>query len=66
MVVDWTYPDGSTQRLQAVTSEDSGMASFEMRNVKTGMHTLEVVDVIYFEHRFDKELSTLTASIKVK
>jgi hypothetical protein len=66
VVVDWTHPNGSTQRLQVVTSEDSGLARFEMRNVKSGMHTLEVVDVIYLEHRFDRELSTLTASIKVK
>lgn len=66
VVVDWTYPDGSTERLQAVTSEDSGMASFEMRNVKTGTHTLEVVDVIYLQHPFDTERSMLTSSIKVK
>ena len=66
VVVDWTYPDGSTQQLQAVTSKDAGMASFEMHNVKSGMHTLEVVDVIYLEHPFDRERSMLTASIKVK
>ena len=65
VVVDWIYPDGSTQRLQAETAS-SGLARFEMLNVKSGTHSLEVVDVIFQEHRFDKQLSTLTASIKVK
>jgi hypothetical protein len=65
VVVDWTYPNGSTQRFQYVTS-DSGVASFEMRNVKSGTHSLEVVDVVYLEHPFDRELSTLTSSINVK
>jgi hypothetical protein len=65
VVVDWTYPNGSTQRFQYVTS-DSGVASFEMRNVKSGMHSLEVVDVVYLEHPFDRELSMLTSSIMVK
>jgi hypothetical protein len=65
VVVDWTYPNGSTQRFQYVTS-DSGVASFEMRNVKSGTHSLEVVDVVYLEHPFDRELSMLTSSIMVK
>jgi hypothetical protein len=65
VIVDWTYHDGSTERLQAVTDE-SGLARFEMRNVKSGTHTLDVFDVVYGEHRFDTELSTLTASIEVK
>ena len=65
VVVDWTYHDGSTERLQADTNE-SGLARFEMRNVKSGTHTLDVVDVVYLEHRFDRELSVLTSSIKVK
>ena len=66
VIVDWTYPNGSTERLEAVTSEDAGMVSFEMHNVKSGTHTLEVVDVIYLEHPLDRERSTLTASIEVK
>jgi len=65
VIIDWTYPDGSTQRLQADTNS-SGLAQFEMRNVKSGTHTLDVVDVVYGEHRFDRELSTLTSSIDVK
>jgi len=65
VVVDWTFPDGSTQRLQAVTSE-SGAASFEMVKAKSGTHTFEVIDVIYLEHPFDADYGTLTASIKVK
>jgi len=65
VIVDWTYPNGSTQRLQAVTS-DSGVASFEVRNVKSGTHSLEVVDVEFGEHPFDREFGVLTSSIKVK
>ena len=65
VVVDWNHPDGSTQRLQADT-DSSGLAQFAMRNVRSGTHTLEVVDVIYLEHLFDRELSTLTSSIEVK
>jgi hypothetical protein len=65
VVVDWTSPNGSTQRLQADTSS-SGVASFEVRNVKSGTHTLEVVDVVFHEHRFDREFGVLTYSIEVK
>ena len=63
--VDWTFPNGKTQRLEADTSS-SGVARWEMPNGKTGTHTLEVVDVVFGEHRFDRENSTLTYSIKVK
>ena len=65
VLVDWTYPNGSTQQLQAVTS-DSGVASFEVRNVKSGTHSVEVVDVVYLEHPFDREYGVLTSSIRVK
>jgi hypothetical protein len=65
VVVDWTFPNGTTQRLEAVTS-DSGVARFEMRNVKSGTYSFEVVDVIYLEHPFDRDYGTLTASIHVK
>jgi hypothetical protein len=65
VVLDWTYPDGSTERLQAVTS-DSGVARFEMRDVRSGTHSIEVLDVIYLEHPFDRDYGTLTSSIKVK
>ena len=63
--LDWTYPNGTTERLEAVTS-DSGVARFEMNKVKTGTHSIEVVDVIYLEHPFDRDYGTLTASIRVK
>jgi hypothetical protein len=65
VIVDWTHPDGSTERLQAVTNE-SGLAIFEMHNVKSGTHSLDMVDVKIGEHRFNRELSTLTSSIEVK
>ncbi|HSG43662.1 MAG TPA: hypothetical protein VLA72_10955 [Anaerolineales bacterium] len=65
VILDWTYPDGSTQRLQAVTN-DSGLARYEMHKVKSGTHSIEVVDVIYGEHPFDRDYGTLTASVRVK
>jgi hypothetical protein len=65
VLVDWTFPNGSTQRLEAVTSS-SGVASFEVRNIKSGTHSLAVFDVEYLEHRFERELSVLTSSIEVK
>jgi len=65
VILDWTYPDGSTQRLQAITN-DSGLAQFVMHKVKSGTHSIEVVDVVYGEHSFDREYGTLTTSIKVK
>ena len=66
VIVDWTDPKGNTERLQAITTEDAGVARFEMNNVKSGTHSIEVVDVVYLEHPFDRENSVLTASIKVK
>jgi hypothetical protein len=66
VILDWTYPNGSTERLSAVTTEDAGMARFEMRNVKTGTHSVKVVDVVYEESPLDRARSNLTASIKVK
>jgi hypothetical protein len=66
VVAVWTYPNGSMQQVQAVTSS-SGLASFELFKIKSGTYKFEVVDVIYPKHRFDRELSTtLTASIRVK
>ena len=66
VVVDWTHPNGNTERLQAFTTEDAGVARFEMNNVKSGTHSIEVVDVVYLEHPFDRSYGTLTSSIKVK
>ncbi len=65
VLVDWTFPNGRAQRLWADTPS-SGMARFEVRDGKSGTHTLVVVDVVFFEHRFDSERSVLTSSIKVK
>jgi hypothetical protein len=66
VIVDWTYPKGRTERLEAVTTEDAGMARFEMENVKTGTHSVEVVDVVFGERPLDRARSNLTASIEVK
>jgi hypothetical protein len=65
VIVDWTYHDGTRERLQAITDE-SGLARFEISNVKSGTHSLEVVDVVYLEHPFDRDYGVLTSSIMVK
>jgi hypothetical protein len=65
VLVDWTYPNGKTERFEVVTSS-SGIASFEVRNVKTGTHSLAVFDVEYREHPLDREYGVLTSSIEVK
>jgi hypothetical protein len=66
VIVDWTHPTGNTERLQAFTTEDAGVARFEMNNVKSGTHSIEVVDVVYPDHPFDRDFGRLTSSIKVK
>jgi hypothetical protein len=66
VTVDWTDPKGNTTRLVADTSGDAGVVTFVMDNVKTGTHSLEVVDVVYPDHPLDRERSMLTSSIKVK
>ncbi len=66
VIVDWIHPNGNTERLQAFTTENAGVARFEMLNVKSGTHSIEVVDVVYLEHPFHRENSVLTSSIEVK
>ena len=61
----WTFPDGSTQDVESVTSS-SGQVTFRVNDGKKGTYTLTVVDVVLDGHRFDTEISNLTASIKAK
>ena len=61
----WTYPDGSTQAVQAITS-GSGYAYFEIMDARRGTNTLSVDDVTLDGFRFDRDNSVLSASIKVK
>jgi hypothetical protein len=42
------------------------MAQFEMPNVKSGTHSVEVVDVVFGARPLDRARSNLTASIEVK
>ena len=61
----WTFPDGSTQDVESVTSS-SGQVTFRVNDGKKGTYTLTVVDVVLDGHRFDTEISNLSASIKAK
>ncbi|MDH3930230.1 MAG: hypothetical protein OEV22_20060, partial [Deltaproteobacteria bacterium] len=61
VVVDWTHPNGNTERLQAFTTEDAGVARFEMNKVKSGTHSIEVVDVVYPGHPFDRDYGVLAS-----
>lgn len=66
VIVDWTDPKGNTERLHAITDEGAGVARFEMNKVKSGTHSIEVVDVVYPGHPFDRDYGVLTSSINVK
>jgi hypothetical protein len=61
----WTFPDGSTQAVESVTS-GSGYAYFEVVPAPRGTHTLTVEDVVLDGREFDPDNSLLSASIKVK
>jgi hypothetical protein len=59
--VTWTYPDGTSQSVQDVTSS-TGYAYFEL----TGRLVLTVDDVTLVDHVFDRTGSVLSASVKAK
>jgi hypothetical protein len=61
----WTFPDGSTQPVQDVTS-GAGGAYFEINEARRGTYTLTVDDVLLDDHQFDRDSSVLSASIRVK
>jgi hypothetical protein len=61
----WTFPDGSTQAVQDVTS-GAGGAYFEINQARRGIYTLTIEDVVLDDFRFDRDSSVLSASIKVK
>ena len=61
----WTFPDGSTQDVEGVTSS-SGQVTFRVNDGKKGTYALTVVDVVLDGHRFDTEISNLSASVKAK
>jgi hypothetical protein len=63
--VDWSLPDGTKLTLESTTSS-TGLARYDLRNAKSGVHALTVNDVQLAEHRFDTDSSVLSASIKVK
>ncbi len=65
VLATWVDPDGATQAVQDLTSS-SGYAYFEIKNASRGTYTLIIDDVVLDDHRFDRENSILSASIKVK
>jgi hypothetical protein len=65
VTVSWIFPDGSSQAAVDITS-NSGSAYFEIVDVSRGSFNLTVDNVVLDGYRFDRENSTLSASIKVK
>jgi len=62
----WTFPDGSVQHVQDITS-GSGYAYFELLGrLDRGTYVLTVTDVALTDYIFDQSGSVLSASITVK
>lgn len=61
--ITWTFPDGSLQSIQAVTSS-SGYAQFVLSGrLDRGTYRITVEDVALVDHIFDRSSSVLSASI---
>jgi len=65
VVARWTFPDGSTQDVEEITSS-TGNAHFEINGVPKGTYTLTVDNVELEGYIFDYENSILSSSINVK
>jgi hypothetical protein len=61
----WIFPDGSSQAVEDITSS-TGYAHFEIIDVSRGSFSFAIEDVVLDGHQFDRDNSTLSASIKVK
>jgi hypothetical protein len=61
----WTYPDGSSQAVEHITS-GSGYAYFQIIGAARGTYTLTVEDVVLDGYEFDRDNSVLSESITVK
>jgi hypothetical protein len=61
----WTFPDGSTQAVQSMTS-GSGWAHFEINDAPRGICTITVEDVVTDGREFDPDNSVLSDSILAK
>jgi hypothetical protein len=62
----WTFPDGTSQSVQDVTS-NSGYAYFELTGrLDRGTYVLTIDDVTLADHVFDRAGSMLSASVKAK
>ncbi len=62
----WTYPDGTSQAVQAVTSS-SGYVQFLLSGrLARGTYVITVDDVILTDHIFDRSNSVLNASVAAR
>jgi hypothetical protein len=62
----WTFPDGTSQAIQDVTSS-TGHAYFELTGrLDRGTYVLTVDDVTLADHVFDRTGSVLSANVKAK
>ena len=65
VVAHWTFPDGSTQLVEDITSS-TGNAYFGLINIPRGKYSLTIEDVVLEGHTFDSENSILTKSINAR
>lgn len=61
----WIFPDGTTQVVDDLTSS-TGSSYFEILDAPRGVLTLRVDDIVLNSYQFNRSVSVLSASIKVK
>ncbi len=61
----WTLPDGTTQAIEGTVS-NGGYVSFVLAGGDRGVYRLEIDEVVLDGHEFDRDGSTLSASVRAK
>lgn len=61
----WLLPDGGTQSVEGTVS-DGGFVSFALTGGDRGVYVLSVDEVVLEGYEFDRDGSTLSASLRVK
>ena len=65
VIINWSFPDGSIQMDEAVTSS-SGNAHFEINDVPRGRYSLHIQNVVLEGYIFDSDNSILNKNIDVR
>jgi hypothetical protein len=63
--VTWTFPDGNQLSVSAGT-DSSGLVEFNIYDVRRGIYTLTIDDVLVYNYEFDPDASLLSATYKYK